>query len=82
MDAAMDLDERAVARFERWFESVAKPAVAFEKTFTEMLLAVEFSRSTGGALLYELRPHDTMSHLPEHFMVDPEEVVVGIATAA
>jgi hypothetical protein len=76
MHGSIELSEPAAERFENWFESVAKPAVAFEWVFEEMLLTLAACRARGEPLLYVLGPYNTLTHQPEYFRVTPAELIM------
>jgi len=75
MPRYLELNEQAAEKFRRWFTQVAKPAVAMDKIYAEMLSVIDKKLVNGQDLSYELGDSNTLSARPEVFHLDRSDLV-------
>jgi hypothetical protein len=75
MATHLELNEQAAKNFRHWFTGVAKPGVAIEKIYAEMLSVIGKKLVNGQDLSYELGDSNTLSARPEVFHLSRSDLV-------
>jgi hypothetical protein len=77
MSEQLEFSDRAAENFRLWLTQVAKPAVAIETIYAEMLSVIDKKLVNGQDLSYELGVSNTLSARPEVFHLTRSDLVGG-----